>query len=231
MIYTDEMWFTPQNVEEAKCILEGTETYVNVKHQNERLLRRTPFISTSNSEPWKVVLHEKEAILNRMYHYTTTRSMPRLEKWGKVELNPLMWLTVWKRHIDKYANNEYHEILTELEMDDDEPKQAKTLLYFIQWDGASPKKRRRLYRVKKTLAAQLQQEDERPGLPGCRFDDEQAAQVCAAHMRSMADCSAEYWKYYATPKNQTRKRRWKDNTESDDELLATEIDDTQTQEH
>lgn len=33
LIYTDEMWFTPQNMEEVKCILEGTETYVNVKHQ------------------------------------------------------------------------------------------------------------------------------------------------------------------------------------------------------
>lgn len=24
LIYTDELWFTPQNVEEGKCILEGT---------------------------------------------------------------------------------------------------------------------------------------------------------------------------------------------------------------
>lgn len=48
LINMDEMWFTPQNVEEGKCILEGTETYVNVKHQNERLLRRTPSLSTSN---------------------------------------------------------------------------------------------------------------------------------------------------------------------------------------
>lgn len=28
LIYTDEMWFTPQNVEEGKCILEGTETSI-----------------------------------------------------------------------------------------------------------------------------------------------------------------------------------------------------------
>lgn len=48
LIYTDELWFTPQNVEEGKCILEGTETYVNVKYQSERLLRRTPSMSTSN---------------------------------------------------------------------------------------------------------------------------------------------------------------------------------------
>lgn len=47
LIYT-ETWFTPNNIEEAKCIPEDAETYVNVKHQNERILRRTPCISTSN---------------------------------------------------------------------------------------------------------------------------------------------------------------------------------------
>lgn len=48
LLYTDEMWFTPANIEEGKCILQGTKTYVKVKHQNERILRRTPCISTSN---------------------------------------------------------------------------------------------------------------------------------------------------------------------------------------
>lgn len=30
LIYTDEMWFIP-NIKKAKGILEGTETYVNIR--------------------------------------------------------------------------------------------------------------------------------------------------------------------------------------------------------
>lgn len=107
LIYTDELWFTPQNVEEAKCILEGTETYVNVKHQNERLLKRTPCLSTSNDDPWRHVQGDKEAMQNRMYIYNTQRSMPQLEEWGVIELNPTVWLTVWRKFIDDYTENKY----------------------------------------------------------------------------------------------------------------------------
>lgn len=64
LIYTDEMWFTPNNIEEAKCILKGTKTYMNVKHQSERILRRTPCISMSNEEPWQHILCDKQALLN-----------------------------------------------------------------------------------------------------------------------------------------------------------------------
>lgn len=88
LVYTDEVWFTPQDVEEAKCILEGTETYVNVKHRSERLLRMTPCISTSNSEPWKVVLHEKEAIQNRMYHLHDVEADAETREMGKDRAKP-----------------------------------------------------------------------------------------------------------------------------------------------
>lgn len=54
--------------------------------------------------------------------------MSKLEKWGEIELNPLMWLTVWKRHIDKFTNNEYHKLIAELESEEDKPKQAKTVV-------------------------------------------------------------------------------------------------------
>lgn len=67
LIYTNETWFMPQNIEEAKCILEGTEAYVNVKHQNERLLKRTPSLSTSNDHPWRHVMGEKETE-SRIYY-------------------------------------------------------------------------------------------------------------------------------------------------------------------
>lgn len=96
LIYTDEMWFTPQNVEEGKCMLEGTETYANVKHQNERLLRRTPFLSTSNEDLWRHVMGEAEAMNNRIFMFKTHRAMPQLKEWGTIELNPIMWLTIWR---------------------------------------------------------------------------------------------------------------------------------------
>lgn len=80
LIYTDETWFTPQNIEEGKCILEGTETYVNVKHQNERLLRRTPSLSTSNEDPWRHVMREAETLNNRVFIFRTHRSMPQLKE-------------------------------------------------------------------------------------------------------------------------------------------------------
>lgn len=189
LIYTDEMWFTPQNVEEAKCILEGTETYVNVKHQNERLLRRTPCISTSNNEPWKVVLQEREAIMNRMYHYETTRPMPQLKRWGVIELNPVMWLTVWKRQIDKFANNEYHKLVND--EDKPSPPEAKTLQY-EEWDNMSPKNRKRINRVKRNLTRELMDEPEE-----CRYDEDQPGQYCATHQRPMTDC-------YYVPKKKWR---------------------------
>lgn len=95
LIYTDKMWFTPQNIEEAKC---NFRRYANVKHQMEQLLKRTPPLSTSNCEPWKVILHEKDVILNHIHHYETNRAMPQLKEWGQIKLNPLMWLSIWRKH-------------------------------------------------------------------------------------------------------------------------------------
>lgn len=63
LIYTDEMWFTPQNVEEGKCILEGTETFINI----------TPSLSTSNEDPWRHVMGEAQALINRLFLFQTKR--------------------------------------------------------------------------------------------------------------------------------------------------------------
>lgn len=73
-------------------------------------------------------MHEKEAICNCKYHYTTTRQMPKRKIWGTIELNPLMWLTVWKKQIAKFANNEYQDLLIDRSAEDNEPKQSTTLI-------------------------------------------------------------------------------------------------------
>lgn len=106
LIYTDEMWFNTNNIEEGKCILEGTRTYINIKHQAERLQKRKP-PSTCNVKPWQVVLQDTDAIKNRLFIYETHREMPNLKNWGKVELNLLMWLMVWQKFINKFIENKY----------------------------------------------------------------------------------------------------------------------------
>lgn len=137
LIYTDELWFTPQNVEKGKCILEGTDTYVNVKHQAERLLKRTPCLSTSNEDPWRHVPGDKQAMQNRIIIYQTHRSMPELEDWGVIELNPLMWLTIWRKYIDNYIENKY---ITERKRTHNEPDKSTQFLY-MESDHYSPKKK------------------------------------------------------------------------------------------
>lgn len=134
LIYTDEMWFTPQNVEESKCILECTETYVNVKHQAERLLKRTPCLSTSNDNPcshgrsWN---HEEQVtyIHNKKAHETI--------KWGAIELNPLMWLTIWRTHIDNYIEKNFRP---EYLSGEDQPKSSRNYRH-LPSDCYSPKKK------------------------------------------------------------------------------------------
>lgn len=81
------LWFTPQNVEEGKCILEGTETYVNVKHQNERLLKRTPSLSTSNEDPWRHVQGERKAMENNV-HVHNIKDHGRIERVGNHRTKP-----------------------------------------------------------------------------------------------------------------------------------------------
>lgn len=91
-------------MEEGKCILEGTTTAVNVKHQAERYLERTPCLSMSNDDPWRHVPQERTAMFNRMFLYETKRPMPQLKGWGVRRLNPTMWLTVWRQHVMDYTN-------------------------------------------------------------------------------------------------------------------------------
>lgn len=139
LIFTEEMWFTPQNIEEAKCILEGADTYVNVKHQQERILKRTPCISTSNKDPWRHVAAERQTMENRIFSYTTKRTMPQLKQWGVIELNPLMWLTIWRTHIEQYINNSYNVVETNTQT---QPKRSKRYS-FTQTDQDSPKRRKK----------------------------------------------------------------------------------------
>lgn len=111
LIYTDKLWFSKENAELAKCVLEGSKVLVNVKHQSERLIERTPSLSTSNSDIWNVVPHEEQPLRHRMIIYRTTQKMDSLKEWGICKINPLMWLTIWREHIDSLINNTYKKSL------------------------------------------------------------------------------------------------------------------------
>lgn len=180
LIYTDELWFTPQNIEEGKCILEGTETYVNVKHQNERLLKRTPSLSTSN-DPWRHVQAERKAMENRMFLFTTYVPMKELKEWGTIELNPIMWLTIWRKCIDDYINKQY---IPKTDNSHGEPKRS-TKYNEIDTDAISPRKRK-IEAVKRKLEEELQQ-DMLPS-PGCEIDNSGDSQYCLTHMQKINKC-------------------------------------------
>lgn len=62
---------------------------------------------TSNDDPWRHVQGEAEAMNNRVFLFRTYIPMPQLQEWGSIELNPIMWLTIWKEYIDKFVRDEY----------------------------------------------------------------------------------------------------------------------------
>lgn len=73
--------------------MEGAEAYVNVKQQQERILKRTPCLSTSNNDPL-ATRDSRDIMRNRIFEYRTHKQMEQLKQWGAIELNPLMWLAI-----------------------------------------------------------------------------------------------------------------------------------------
>lgn len=82
LIYIDEMQFYSHNVDQAKVILEGGTTHVNVKNNPERLMRRTPCLSTSNRDPWLTIPEEELNLKARMHYHKVENPMPKLKYWG-----------------------------------------------------------------------------------------------------------------------------------------------------
>lgn len=155
LIYTDELWFSKENVELAKCVLEGSKVLVNVKHQSERLIERTPCLSTSNNDIWNVVPHEEQPLRHRMIIYKTKQKMGDLKEWGICKINPLMWLTIWRDHINSLVNNTYKKSLIVKR----KPKRSH-LFEHDNIDTLSPNK-------------SLKQDDEQPTSPHPHDDNEE----------------------------------------------------------
>lgn len=107
-IYTDELQFYSHNVDQAKVILEGGTTHVNVKNNPERLMRRTPCLSTSNTDPWLTIPNEEPNLKARMPYYNMQSPMTKLKYWGAKKLTPRMWIILWKTYIEQWENKIYN---------------------------------------------------------------------------------------------------------------------------
>lgn len=80
---------------------------------------------------------EAETMKNRMHIFTTTRPMKKkLIEWGAIELNPLMWLTIWRSYIENYIEK---NIRQEYLKGDDQPKSSRNYLH-LPSDCYSPKR-------------------------------------------------------------------------------------------
>lgn len=95
-------------------------------------------------------------------------------QWGSIEINPVMWLTIWRDHIDKYINN---KIDTEYVCEESMPKNLSRYAY-SRADSYSPAKKRTHNRARKNLAKILEREDNFGERQRCIMDGTQAAQYC-----------------------------------------------------
>lgn len=104
LIYTDEMWFTTNNVEEAKCILKCTKTYIRAERKNTKACR----LVTQNHG---ALLCKKKTPLKTDFSTMRQDNQWRASGKWKLRTNPLMWLRVWNKYIAKYIEDNYMDEL------------------------------------------------------------------------------------------------------------------------
>lgn len=66
-------------IEQAKAVWEGDAVSVNVKHEKQKTLKRTPLFITCNKDPWSFTQSNKQAFLDRCVMYRWHRQ-PWLKK-------------------------------------------------------------------------------------------------------------------------------------------------------
>lgn len=90
----EECYITQAMVDQAKLVLEGQQTMVNVKGKPHAILQPLPIIITANQDPWQYCSSAKQPLMDRMYYFRIRR-MPELEEIGKKKLNPNMWYDIF----------------------------------------------------------------------------------------------------------------------------------------
>lgn len=81
-------------VEQAKQIFEGQKTMVKVKCKADTWLTPLPILITSNNNPWHYCSGSRQALEDRMFHYTTKRA-PWLRDHHKA-INPNIWYQLFQ---------------------------------------------------------------------------------------------------------------------------------------
>jgi Parvovirus non-structural protein NS1 len=130
VIFIEEPYITPAEVEQFKLVFEGAETHVHVKNKGDALLQPTPVIVTCNNLPWRWVMGEESALRARMRIYHC-----REMKWLKDEnkyLNPQVWAYLYHLYRN-VEDTEIQDATNALLMDNDDmemPKTPPTYIYY-----------------------------------------------------------------------------------------------------
>nr|QTZ83199.1 MAG: nonstructural protein [Tarsiger cyanurus parvoviridae sp.] len=98
LIICEEPMFEPATAEQAKQVLEGAPTQIQVKMKPPAILQPTPVLITSNNPLWKWCESARDAFKARMFHYKI-KPWP-LKKNQKLLINPAFW---------KQSYNEWYE--------------------------------------------------------------------------------------------------------------------------
>lgn len=98
-------------IETAKQVWEGDRTSVQVKHEKNTFLYRTPLFVTANNVPWTYCKTEEKAFLDRCYFYKWT-PQPWLLKMGKYPC-PLAWHII----MANYTSDEWWNEIQKLGID------------------------------------------------------------------------------------------------------------------
>lgn len=107
LISIEECAIPPQHIEEMKKLMSGEHLQVDVKNQREgSAILKTPVICSSNSEPWSLDIGAKDALLARMYYYTTSRPFPTLAEYVGLKVDPRAWIVIL---VNYHLKNDLYE--------------------------------------------------------------------------------------------------------------------------
>lgn len=108
--FMEEASITQEHQNTAKKVLGGEECSVNVKHEKDVVLKRTPVIMTCNDDPFYMVQKQCDriALRNRVYAFST-KEWPEF-KLVEEQVNPGMWYKILK------ASNATGSAITEEEI-------------------------------------------------------------------------------------------------------------------
>lgn len=122
LISIEECTIPKQHVEEIKKLFGGESCQVAVKYAKEGgIVMRTPCIATSNGEPWRLVVEDKDPIENRCHLYHIAAPFRQLEDYAGEALDPrayILLLNLWndgRSLTDCFGEDALSQLISELD--------------------------------------------------------------------------------------------------------------------